>query len=54
MPSDFSEFSDWLAVISSEEEENHPYLAKVEEVDVIPCLSFSDKKVRTSLLLLGG
>ena len=35
-------FKDWLADVSRDD---HPYLARVMEYDVLPCLDFSNKQV---------
>ena len=41
-PQELSEFSDWLSESVSAD---HPYLLKLEAVDVHPCLTFRNKEV---------
>ena len=49
MPEDYSEFCEWLSELA--DRPDHPYLMKVVEVDVRPCLNFKNKEVLTSSVL---
>lgn len=48
-PNEFIVFQKWLGDLSHE---NHPYLLKVLEEDIKPCLSFTNKEVEFAYQLL--
>ena len=47
-PNEFCMFQEWLGDLSHED---HPYLQRVLEEDIKPCLNFKNKKVSHKCVL---